>query len=378
MFYNKLAKTERFHPQRYNEDSGEGRLKLPNCKQCGTPLFTYVAGDSQEYCPTCQAAIEAQRKQAVSNRQLVRRLPITTALIVINVLVFLVMVLNGVSPFNPAPDQVLHWGAQFGPLTLDGQWWRLFSSMFLHYGLLHLGLNMWCLWNLGLLAESLLGHWTFLAVYLATGIGADLLSLAWDPMRASAGASGAIFGLAGVLITGLYFAKLSVQREQLRGILRSVVVFAVLNLAIGLGLKIVDNMAHLGGLVTGLAIGLAMASILSRPREQRAPRKLAVVTVASLALAAGVILVKHEQAYAVFFGRGEDLIEQQNYPAAITQLKQAASLKPKNARIYQMLGFAYLLNQDKSNARISFQNAVQLDPNLKFAQERLQELNRGQ
>jgi rhomboid protease GluP len=273
--------------------------QLPNCKQCGTPLFTYTPGDMQEYCPTCQAAIEAQRKQVVSTRQLVFRLPITSTLIVINILVFLAMVLKGISPIDPSVDQMLHWGAQFGPFTLGGQWWRLFSSMFLHHGILHLGLNMWCLWNLGLLAESLLGRWTYLAVYLATGIGADLLSLAWDPMRVSAGASGAIFGLAGVLITSLYFTRLAVPRDQLRGILRSVVVFAVLNLAIGFGLAVVDNMAHLGGLLTGLAIGLALAQVLSRPKEQRAPGKLIVMIAAVVVLAVGAVVVQHEQAYAI-------------------------------------------------------------------------------
>src|SRR5207302_10180954 len=128
--------------------------------------------------------------------------------IVINILVFLVMALNRISPIHPTTDQMLHWGAQFGPFTLGGQWWRLFSSMFLHNGIIHLGLNMWCLWNLGLLAESLFGRWTFLAIYLATGVGADLFSLSWNASRVSSGASGAIFGLAGALITGLYFARL--------------------------------------------------------------------------------------------------------------------------------------------------------------------------
>src|SRR5205823_10370021 len=97
----------------------------------------------------------------------------------------------------------------------------------------------------------------------------------------------------------------------------------------------------------------------------------------TMALASGAILVQHEQAYAVFFDRGHDLIEQQAYPAAISQLKKAASLKPKDARIYQMLGLAYLLNGDESNARVVFEHALQLDPSLKFAQERLQELKRG-
>lgn len=321
--------------------------------------------------------MEAQQKQPISTGQLIRRLPVTTGLIGLNVLVFMVMVLKGVSPIHPTTQQMLDWGAQFGPFTFDGQWWRLFSSMFLHYGIVHLGLNMWCLWTWGLLAESLLGRWTYLAAYLATGIGADLLSLAWNPLRVSAGASGAIFGLAGILITSLYFARLAVPRDQLRGILRSVVVFAGLNLAIGLSMKIVDNMAHLGGLVTGLAIGLAMAPVLSRPKEQRTSRKLAVVVVTVVALATGGFLVRHKQVYVVFFDRGYDLIEQQNYPAAISQLKQAASLKPNNGEIYEMLGRAYLLNKDESNAIAAFERTLKLDPSRTFARKRLQELRHG-
>ena len=352
---------------------------MPNCKQCGAPLFNYAAGDAQEYCPRCQAQIEAQqRRQEASTSQLVRRFPITTGLIVVNILVFLAMVLNKISPFNPSTLQMLRWGADFGPMTLSGEWWRLFTSMFLHFGVMHIGLNMWCLWNLGLLAESLFGRWTFLAIYLATGVGADLFSLAWSASRISAGASGAVFGLAGALITGLYFAKLSVPRSELQGIIKNVVVFAGLNLAIGLGVGFVDNMAHLGGLVTGLAIGLAMAPVLSRPREQRQMPKVAIMTVAGLALLVGVFVVQHVQAYAAFFGRGDRLIQSGDYQAALAQLKQAASLKPSDPVIQQELGYAYDKTGDKANATLAYQHALQLDPNLKFARGRLEELKRGQ
>src|SRR5205807_4337580 len=134
----------------------------------GTPLFNYAAGDTQEYCSQCQAKIQEQQRQMAST-QLVGRFPITTGLIAINVLVFLAMVLRGVSLWNPSGRQLVDWGALYGPFTLNEQWWRLLSSMFLHVGVVHLALNMWCLWSLGLLAESLLGRWTFLASYLATG-----------------------------------------------------------------------------------------------------------------------------------------------------------------------------------------------------------------
>ena len=350
---------------------------MPNCKQCGTPLFSYAAGDQQEYCPSCLTKIREQERQ-VSTAELFRRFPITTGLIAINVLVFVIMVLNGVSPIEPTTEQILRWGAQYGPLTLNGDWWRLFSSMFLHNGVIHLGLNMWCLWNLGLLAESLYGRWTFLAIYLATGIGADIFSLSWDALRISAGASGAIFGLAGALITGLYFARLAVPRSQLAGMIRSVVIFAGLNLAIGFGIKIIDNMAHLGGLVTGLAVGLAMAPVLSRPREQRQTGKLAVITITAVVLAGAVFAVRRAQDYAVYFGRGDQLIQQRDYPAAIAQLKEAAARKPTAPLVQLLLGEAYRMNHDPSNAIAAYRRALELKPDLEVARARLRQIEAAQ
>src|SRR5262249_41615144 len=107
---------------------------------------------------------------------------------------------SGISWINPETENLLHWGANYGPDTLGGQYWRVITSCFLHIGIIHLLLNMWCLWSLGRLLERLVGPATTVGVYLVTGVGAALLSLSWDPMRVSAGASGAIFGIAGTLI----------------------------------------------------------------------------------------------------------------------------------------------------------------------------------
>jgi rhomboid protease GluP len=84
--------------------------------------------------------------------------PATYTLGGINVAVFVLMCFSGVSAFAPQPEQLLTWGADYGPaVLLGGQWWRLVTAMFVHVGIVHLGLNMWCLWNLGLLGEPLLG-----------------------------------------------------------------------------------------------------------------------------------------------------------------------------------------------------------------------------
>ncbi|HLK07341.1 MAG TPA: rhomboid family intramembrane serine protease, partial [Candidatus Angelobacter sp.] len=180
------------------------------------------------------------------------RPPIATiALLAINIGIFAIMVASGISWITPQTDQVLRWGADYGPYTLSGQYWRLITSMFLHFGIIHILGNMWCLWSLGQLAEELLDSLSVVALYLVTGVGASLLSLSWDPIRVSAGASGAIFGIAGALISVLYFGQLGLQPASVRKLLGYVVRFAFLNLIFGLQGHI-DNMAHLGGLVSGL------------------------------------------------------------------------------------------------------------------------------
>jgi rhomboid protease GluP len=91
--------------------------------------------------------------------------PVTQAIFGLNVAVFLGMVLAGSSVLDPTTQQLIHWGANSGRLTLSGEWWRLVTSMFLHVGIVHIALNMWCLWSLGSLAESLYGPWMFGAVW---------------------------------------------------------------------------------------------------------------------------------------------------------------------------------------------------------------------
>jgi membrane associated rhomboid family serine protease len=121
--------------------------------------------------------------------------PATYTLVGINCAVYLAMVLRGVSASNPSVQDLVRWGANFGGYVLAGQWWRLLTAAFVHVGILHLATNMWCLWNLGLLGEPLLGPAGLVAVYVLTGIAGNLLSVAVHPQVVGAGASGAVFGL---------------------------------------------------------------------------------------------------------------------------------------------------------------------------------------
>jgi rhomboid protease GluP len=216
--------------------------------------------------------------------------PATYLLVGINCAVFLAMVASGVSIGTPTTEQLMHWGANnAGSVLINGEWWRIVTAMFVHVGILHLATNMWCLWNLGLLAEPLMGSAGVLAVYILTGAAGNLLStdINWLwPIRdgaggvffpAGAGASGAVFGIAGALIVLLKSNRLPVPPFELKKLRRSVIYFAALNLVLGLsisggnlflhsGLNI-DNMAHLGGFTCGLLFAAPMVPRLGSPRQ---------------------------------------------------------------------------------------------------------------
>jgi rhomboid protease GluP len=214
--------------------------------------------------------------------------PATYFLVGINIAVFLLMAFSGVSTTSPTVQQLLVWGADNGGYVLQhGQWWRLVTATFVHVGVVHLATNMWCLWNLGLLGEPLLGPVGTVAVYLLTGIAGNLLSIAVNPDTGGpnsvvgAGASGAVFGIAGVLILLLKSKLLPVPEFELKRLRRSVIYFAVLNFVLGgatlffpTGIRI-DNMAHLGGFFSGLALGVPLVPRVGSRREDFTRRQWA-------------------------------------------------------------------------------------------------------
>ena len=106
----------------------------------------------------------------------VRREPVSVALVAANVAVFVLTVVSGISPVQPTVQQLLRWGANWGPLSLGTQPWRMLTSNYLHIGIIHLFFNMWCLWNLGALAERVFDGWTYFLVYTLSGLGGSLVA----------------------------------------------------------------------------------------------------------------------------------------------------------------------------------------------------------
>jgi rhomboid protease GluP len=220
-------------------------------------------------------------------------MPVTTAIVGMNVLVFALMAFSGASPMSPNIPDLIRWGADTGLATLLTQPWRMLTSNYVHIGLLHIGFNMWCLWNLGALAERIFDRWTYFATYTLCGIAGSLVSIALHPTRVGAGASGAIFGMAGALIAALYLGHLPVHPNALKATLKSLLSFAGYNLFFGAVVPGIDNSAHLGGLVTGLALGGLLAPHLTSPPEERASWNRLIFIAASCLLIAAYYVARH-------------------------------------------------------------------------------------
>jgi len=263
-------------------------MPIQRCPQCGREFDSNFGGSPASLnCPECEDRLAHMARVGIptSGRALVTpSFPITTGIIGLNVLVFVIMVLRGVSPLLPSPEQAIAFGANVASLTFNGQWWRLLTSMFVHFGIVHIGLNMWCLWNLGRAAEQLMGRASYLLAYFVSGIFSSIASVYWHPMGASAGASGAIFGMAGVLVSYVYLKKTPSHLTINKKMLGSLGTFIAYNLAFG-ALPGISNAAHIGGLVMGLAVGAALPAAGASEPERRT--RLSLVAIFSAVVLAG-------------------------------------------------------------------------------------------
>jgi rhomboid protease GluP len=268
---------------------------------------TYYEGEVLPPTPSSAPAEAYSPDQARRRREFSdwdpRSAPATYFLLAINCAVFLWMVAHHVSATDPSPAALMHYGANEPYHVLHGQWYRLLSATFVHVGLIHLATNMWCLWNLGMLGEPLLGPMGMVAVYMLTGIAGNLLSMGWNVSLSlhfndagyltipGAGASGAVFGIAGILIVLLSNRKLPFPWQQLRALRSRVIQFAAINLIIGLstmfvnvGIRI-DNSAHIGGFLSGLALGVPLVPRMTAGRERYLGRQKVTFAVACFLLA---------------------------------------------------------------------------------------------
>ena len=217
------------------------------------------------------------------------RPPVTMAIVAVNILVFVLAVASR------RTETVLEWGANFGPLVLMGQFWRVWTSNYIHGGIVHLAVNMWSLWQVGRLAERIFGGAAYFAMYTACGIAASLASVFWNPLRASVGASGALFGILGALIAVLALGRLPFPPQARKGLLQNLLVVSFINLVYGAQAAKIDNSAHVGGLIAGLALGALLSPLISAPPEQRQGRARLIFTGVSVFLIVFGMFVKQSR-----------------------------------------------------------------------------------
>ena len=255
------------------------------------------------------------------------------------------------------PEVLLDFGAMFGPLIAAGQYWRLFTAMFLHFGVLHLAFNGFALFIFGPLVERAYGRLRFLAIYVLAGLTGSVASYlansVFDTIALAVGASGAIFGVLGAL--GAYFAMqrrvfgVAAQRN-----LTGLLVLAAVNLVYGLATPGIDNWAHLGGFAGGFALGLALApqyrlvrSPLGTPRAladiNTVIRRWWVVPVTIGFLLVGTLLATaslpqnpHTHLY-----KAQSYLTRQEYQMALEEVEEAVRLDGTIAEAYYLRGIIY-------------------------------------
>lgn len=243
----------------------------------------------------------------------------TWMLIIINLLAYTFVALHG-KPTDP--EVILKYGGKWAPAIFQGAWWRFFTAPVLHFGLLHLGMNLYALFALGPQIEYLFGRQKLLTIYLFSALWGVLGSLYFSPQSLSVGASGAIFGLVGALLCFTLTNRHRLRPDALPNLLMVIGV----NLALGILIPGIDNFAHLGGLLAGFLVAFLLGFNPNR-------RKLALFSFAVLtALLIGLSSFPATDSWRGQLARGGEALAKQDYAGAIVHLEAAKTGAPSQVR----------------------------------------------
>lgn len=308
----------------------------------------------------------------------------TLVILAITVLVFALEVLAGGST---RADVLLELGASFKPYVRRGEYWRLVMPMFLHAGLPHLLLNGFALYALGSILERIYGYGRFLCLYVGAGVGGSLLSV-WRSNDVAVGASGAILGMAGaIVVTGYLRSEMTSARW--RRISGKLMIGAVLaDLALGvvvpkiaswlhLGELRIDNWAHLGGLVSGMAL----AAVVPPPRPAEpgsaypAGARARAQPIVALPVAIVVLAMAFTaERYRTFLAVNHSLEEAARLRSAhhddqaVQLWQQAVRRSPNDERPHEQLGLLYLERKRFFEAIREYSEALRCNPDSDEAQ----------
>jgi len=246
-----------------------------HCTRCGRPICPdcMIPAPVGYQCPECVAEARKAFRQGPTQtlRSVRRRTTMTGATLAVLIAVFLLQLIRGQGVglgMTGNIDPLLREGAIVPPLIASGEYYRLFTAMFLHFSVIHLLMNAWALWIFGQFVETSMGRVAFAVVFLVGGFVGSVASYVFGPVQQiGAGASGAIVALFGAFIAYNLRRRDSAMS---RAALQSAVILILLNAFITLGIRGIDWRAHLGGLVGGFVVGGILDWAGPRPSRRTA------------------------------------------------------------------------------------------------------------
>ncbi|MCU0927413.1 MAG: rhomboid family intramembrane serine protease [Hydrogenophaga sp.] len=214
------------------------------------------------------------------------------AVVALNVGVWLLNLLDGMSPMQPETADLFRWGASSASAVVrDGEVWRLLTATVLHSGLVHLALNMWALWMAGTQVTRWFGNGQFLLIYWGSALAGAALSLHFSAQQSvSVGASGAVFGVLGALLAGVWQHRERVPKSLLTQLLSSQGLFVVISLAQGFTRDGIDNAAHVGGLLAGAAMAWLLVELVDEQASAAKRRDRRWLATTAVALVVGSLV----------------------------------------------------------------------------------------
>lgn len=301
---------------------------------------------------------EFQKSQSQSKQVFEYAKPFFTYVILaINVLMFLLLEWQGGST---SVEILIRYGAKYNAAILDGEWWRLVSSMFLHIGFVHLLMNMLALHIVGSLVERIYGASRFLTIYFFAGIIGGLTSFAFTPQLA-AGASGAIFGLFGALLLfGIHYRRIFFQTMGW-----NVIVIIGFNIVFGFLVPQIDNGAHIGGLIGGF---ITSAIVFFPNKKQLRQQALAVLGYVGLFIALLLYGISNTDAHydpVLQVQIAEQLVGDKEYNQVIDQTTEVINTQPSDylPELLFLRSYAYRKVEMVAKARQDLEALIAIEPN---------------
>jgi rhomboid protease GluP len=281
-----------------------------------------------------QMAMQAALDEALTHDAFEQRLREQTpnlwalyAVVALNIGVWLANLADGMSPTAPATADLFRWGAgSASAVVRDGEYWRLVTATVLHGGLMHLALNMYALWVAGTQVCRWFGNGQFLLIYWGSALAGSALSLHFSAQQAvSVGASGAVFGVLGAVLTGVYQHRERVPKTLVRQLLTSQGLFVGISLAQGFASAGIDNAAHVGGLVAGAAMAWLLIELVDTESSASKRRSRQILATGVVALAVGGLVavaqpgIDHRQLFGTQLALRDVLPKFQAAEAALQQ-----------------------------------------------------------